>query len=430
MLKIKSVDKRSAGKRLGVKKGWSVVGFNGQTAQDILDYEFFDSQECFSVSFDTPSGQRIIDVQKDADESLGFEFEESCYLSEPRPCRNNCIFCFVAQLPKGMRRTLYIKDDDWRLSFASGTYVTLTNLKDGELERIIEKKFSPIYVSVHATDDEVRRLMLGNPAAAPIMPLLKALAEGGIVMHTQIVVCAGYNDGEILKRTLDDLYSLFPNVASVAIVPVGLTSHRSSLTPLKNLNPSQAGEVIRISDAFNGKVSRQFAFCSDEMYLRAEMPIPPYEFYGDFDQIENGVGLIAKFRREFEECLELALKARKGGFTVVTGVDSEQFMRELTENAKSKFPSLDVEVVAISNKFFGETVTVSGLLTGGDIADVLKKRVNKKTVLLPRTALREFESVFLDGMTLKELEKKLKRKIKTAGDGYEFAGILLDGEFV
>lgn len=430
MLKIKSVDKRSAGKRLGVKKGWSVVGFNGQTAQDILDYEFFDSQEYFSVSFDTPSGQMTFDVQKDADESLGFEFEECCYLSEPRPCRNNCIFCFVSQLPKGMRRTLYVKDDDWRLSFASGTYVTLTNLKDGELDRIIEKKFSPIYVSVHATDDEVRRLMLGNPSAAPIMPLLKALAEGGIVMHTQIVVCAGYNDGEILKRTLDDLYTLYPNVASVAIVPVGLTSHRSSLTPLEILNPSQAGGVIHTADAFNDKISRQFAFCSDEMYLRAEMPIPPYEFYGDFDQIENGVGLIAKLRHEFEECLELALKARKGGFTLVTGVDAEQFMRELTEKAKSKFPSLDVEVVAISNKFFGETVTVSGLLTGGDIADALSKRVNKKTVLLPRTALREFESVFLDGMTLKELEKKLKRKIKTAGDGYELAGILLDGEFV
>ena len=429
MLKIKRVDKRSAGKRLGAKKGWSLAAFDGREVVDILDYEYYDSQESFSVDFETPEGRKRFEVDKSADESMGFEFEEDCYLSKPRPCRNNCIFCFVAQLPKGMRRTLYVKDDDWRLSFVSGTYVTLTNLAEGELERIKEKKFSPIYVSVHATDDDVRRVMLGNPSAPSIMPMLETLAEGGIVMHTQIVVCAGYNDGEVLKRTLKELYSLYPMVASVAIVPVGLTSHRQTLTPLSPLSPTEAGAVIDISEGFNSEVSRCFALCSDEMYLRAERALPPYEFYGDFDQIENGVGLMAKFRREFEEGLELASKVRKGSFTVVSGVDAAPFMRRLIDSAAAKFPSLDAEVVALKNRFFGETVTVSGLLTGGDIADALENRDNKKTVLLPRNSLKEFESVFLDGMTVKELKKRLNRKIRTAGDGYELAKILFDGDF-
>lgn len=430
MLKIKRVESHSIGKKLGVKKGWSIVEFNGKKAEDILDYEYYDSQEKFSVTFDTPFGLKIVEVQKEFDESLGFEFEEDCYLSVPRPCKNNCIFCFVAQLPKGMRKTLYIKDDDWRLSFASGTYVTLTNLKENELERIIEKKFSPIYVSVHATDEDVRRQMLGNKSAPFIMPILKALSDGGIVMHTQIVLCAGCNDGDVLRCTLEDLYSFYPQVASVAIVPVGLTTHRKGLTPLEILTPAQATDVINIAETFNLKIGNQFAFCSDEMYLRAKKPLPPYEFYGDFEQIENGVGLIAKFNQEFRDGLEIATKAKKGSFTLVTGVDAAELMRNLINDAKIKFPNIDVEVVPVVNNFFGETITVAGLLTGRDIANTLLQRENKKYVLLPRTTLREFEKVFLDGMTVKELEKKLKRKIKTVEDGYELAEILFDGDFV
>lgn len=328
-----------------------------------------------------------------------------------------------------MRRTLYVKDDDWRLSFVSGTYVTLTNLAEGELERIKEKKFSPIYVSVHATDDDVRRVMLGNPSAPSIMPMLETLAEGGIVMHTQIVVCAGYNDGEVLKRTLKELYSLYPMVASVAIVPVGLTSHRQTLTPLSPLSPTEAGAVIDISEGFNSEVSRCFALCSDEMYLRAERALPPYEFYGDFDQIENGVGLMAKFRREFEEGLELASKVRKGSFTVVSGVDAAPFMRRLIDSAADKFPSLDAEVVALKNRFSEKPSQYRDFLREETLPTLSKTATIKKTVLLPRTSLKEFESVFLDGMTVKELKKRLNRKIRTAGDGYELAKILFDGDF-
>ena len=408
MFKVLSAD----GKSVGIKKGDVILSFDGKAPADILDYEFYDGCESFTV--ETQRG--MIEVSKRDYETLGLTFDEETYLKSAA-CRNKCVFCFVDQLPKGMRSSLYFKDDDWRLSFVSGNYVTFTNLTESDIERICEKKFSPLYVSVHTTDDGLRRKMLQNSAAAAIMPLLKRFADCGIQLHAQIVLCPGINDGEVLQKTLEDLQ----NLNSVAVVPVGLTQHREKLTYIEPVSREKAMEVIEITERFD------FAYCSDEFYLKAELPLPPFEYYGNFSQIENGVGLLAKFEREFNDALQFAKKARKGGFTVVTGVDAANFIERLVSSAKQQFPQITCNVLAVKNEFFGESVTVAGLVTAQDIVAQAKGKT-LKTVLLPQTMLRQGETVFLDGTTVKELGKALRCKIKVIHvDGGEFAAALLKG---
>lgn len=432
MLKILQLDKNSIAQKIGLKKDDIIVAFDGKKAQDMLDVAYYDNQSEFSVTVVRGEKEITFDVSKDGYQPMGWDFYDQCYI-EPRWCANKCVFCFVDQLPKGQRPTLYVKDDDWRLSFVSGNYVTLTNTTDAEIARIIDKKFSPLYVSVHATDDNVRKMLLGNPKARPIMPLLKTLADGGITMHTQVVMCPDLNDGKVLEQTLKDLYSLYPAVKNLSIVPVGLTKHRACLHDLKQVSEQVAKDTIALVEAFDKKCfdehGEHFAYCSDEMYLYANIDVPNADFYGDFDQLENGVGLIADTRYQFDLAFADSVEAQKGSFTIVTGVSATPIMKELVAKAKQKHPKLNANVVTVVNKFFGESVTVAGLVVGQDIVETLKNTQNVgDTLLLPRVMLREIEDVFLDGMTLDELKKITNKNIQVVSDGYELCQALLECE--
>ena len=430
MIKICKVEKNSIAKRIGLKVDDEIVSFNDEPCQDMLDVAYFDSQSSFTVSVKRGGQNLTFSVKKDANFGMGWDFYDECYI-EPRWCANKCLFCFVDQLPKGQRKTLYVKDDDWRLSFVSGNFVTLTNLTDGELARIKDKKFSPLYVSVHATDDSVRKTLLGNDKARPILPLMRELASSGITMYTQVVMCPDYNDGKVLQQTMEDLFSMYPAVQNLAVVPVGLTKHRERLCPLREVNKDVANRAIDMVEAFDAKcfasTGAHFAYCSDEMYVIAQREIPSYDYYGDFEQIENGVGLVADMRYQFDLALRDATAAKKQSFTIVTGVAATPFVQQVIDKAKALFPELRANVVTVVNKFFGETVTVAGLVVGRDIVDTLRGRDDIGDVLLlPRVMLRETEDVFLDGMTLDELKRAVGKKIMITSDGYEFCQAMLE----
>ncbi len=430
MLKISSLDKNSIAVKAGLRPDDVIVQFNGESAKDMLDVAYFDSQSDFSVTVERDGSTLTFDVHKSDNDPMGWDFYDESYI-EPRWCANKCIFCFVDQLPKGQRSTLYVKDDDWRLSFVSGNFVTLTNLSDADLTRIKDKKFSPLYISVHATDDDVRCKLLGNPKARPILPLLKELADSGITMYTQVVMCPHYNDGEILSKTMSDLFSLYPAIQNVAVVPVGLTKYRCGLQELQPVSKQQASATVDAVEFFDAQcfaqTGRHFAYCSDEMYIYAQRELPSYGYYGDFEQLENGVGLVADMRYQFDLALRDATAPKKGSFTVVTGVAATPFVEQVLDKARHLFPQLNVNVVTVVNKFFGETVTVAGLVVGRDIVDTLKNRTDiGDTLLLPRVMLRETEDVFLDGMTLEELKKQVGKKIIVTADGYEFCQAILE----
>lgn len=429
-LKISKIDRYSVARKVGLKKDDVITKFNGEKALDMLDVAYFDSQSNFSVSVLRDGSELTFVVKKDVNEPMGWDFYDECYI-EPRWCANKCVFCFVDQLPKGQRETLYVKDDDWRLSFVSGNFVTLTNISDAEIDRILAKKFSPLYVSVHATNDELRRKLLGNKTARPILPLLKKFAEGGITLYTQVVMCPHLNDGDELKKTLTDLYTLYPAVHNVAIVPVGLTKFRCSLAKLDPVSEQIANETIDFVESFDKKCYDEhgvhFAYCSDEMYVYAKRDVPSYEYYGDFEQLENGVGLVADTRYQFNLAFQDAVAAKTNHFTLITGVSATPFIEQLVNAAKAKFPSLNANIVTVVNKFFGETVTVAGLVVGGDIVSTLDGRNDiGDTLVLPKVMLREIEDVFLDGMTLDELKRITGKKVVVVSDGYELCQALLD----
>lgn len=432
MLKISHIDKKSIASNIGLKKDDVIVAFNGEVACDMLDVAYFDSQSDFTIELCRGQKNITLAVNKDPNEPIGWDFYDECYI-EPRWCANKCVFCFVDQLPKGQRKTLYVKDDDWRLSFVSGNFVTFTNITDKEIARIKDKKFSPLYVSVHATDDDVRRKLLGNPKARPIVPLLKEFADSGITLYTQVVMCPELNDKQILLKTMQDLFALYPAVQNLAVVPVGLTKHRVGLHDLQLVSEQLACETIDMVEQFDAecyaKTGAHFVYCADEMYVYAKRDVPSYEYYGDFEQLENGVGLVADMRYQFDLALRDATAARKGSFTVVTGVAATPFVQQVIDRAKSKFPELRANVITVVNKFFGETVTVAGLVVGQDIASTLEGRDDVgDTLLLPRVMLRETEDIFLDGMSLDELRKITGKTIEITADGYEFCQALLECE--
>ena len=433
MLKILFVEPYSVGAEIGLEQGDAITHFNNEPVVDILDYEYFEGQECFSVTILAKTGESVVvDIEKDVDETLGLVFEDKHYLT-PRACRNKCIFCFVDQLPKGMRKSLYFKDDDWRMSFAAGSYVTFTNLSEDEKQRICDKKFSPLYVSVHATDDVVRRNMLQNQTAAEILPLMQKFGKSGVTMHTQIVLCPDVNDKDVLQKSLEDLYALYPMVQTLSVVPVGLTKYRNGLKDLKMVDEKIANEVLDMVESFAKKCYEQsgthFVYCSDEFYVTAQRKIPSYEYYENFAQIENGVGMLAKFKREFDEGTEVFSRAKNKKFTIATGDSAFEFISSLVDELKDKF-DVKADVVMIKNKFFGESVTVSGLLTAPDILYTLESQNVGDVLLLPRSLLRETEDVFLDGMTLDEFKIKVGKEVQIVeNDGFDFCAHLLEGDF-
>ena len=388
--------------------GERLISINGHEIQDVLDYRFYAYDSRLHLVLEDAGGRRrTVKVKKPEGMDLGLDFEE--YLMDnPRGCRNKCAFCFIDQLPKGMRSTLYFKDDDARLSFLTGSYITLTNLSEREIQRICDLRISPINISVHTTNPELRVKLMGNRNAGNILERLGKLAEAQVTMDCQIVCCPGYNDREELSRSMRDLAELYPAVNSVSIVPVGLTKFREGLFPLEPFDRERAGETIDRVEAFAEACYAQrgshIFYCSDELYLKAGRELPPDEYYEDYSQLENGVGLIRLLETEFAIALEdMEPDAGSGApFSVATGVSAAPLINKLLLTAQDKCANIMGKVYAIENDFFGHTIDVAGLITGGDLTRQLKGRELGERVLIPEKMLRQGEGVFLDDMTLEE----------------------------
>lgn len=427
MLKIEQVEPGSLGAELGLKRGDSILKFEGYPAKDLLDYLYYNEQEVFTMTVQTQEGEVVdFEVEKEVEEDLGLTFSEGELT--PLTCRNKCIFCFVDQLPKNLRPTLYVKDDDYRLSFISGNYVTLTNLSREDEERIVRYHISPLYLSVHAWDPELRCRMLSNRFAGRMGEQIKRFAEHGILMHAQIVLCPDWNDGQVLEDTLEQLYRFYPQVATVAVVPVGLTGHREGLLSLRGVDSAKAKEVLTQCEAFNlsHPAEREpFALCSDEFYCLAGQEPPSAAWYGPMSQIENGVGLLSLFEQEFTEALE-EYRGRRSErhIAVPTGVSAYPFMKKWVSRLTEAVPGLKIDLFPVVNRFFGPSVTVTGLLTGRDVAE---QCISQAPVMaIPDCMLREFQEVFLDDMSVQELEKKLDKRILVhGGGGGDFVNCLL-----
>ncbi len=406
----------SAAWRKKIVAGDVLLSINGNPIADVLDYRFHITEPRLTLVLDTPKGNRTVRIRKKEYEDIGLEFE-TYLMDKQQTCRNGCIFCFIDQMPKGMRESLYFKDDDSRLSFLFGNYITLTNLSQHEIERILEMHISPINISVHTTNPELRCKMMNNRFAGETLQLMNRFAKAGIHMECQLVLCPEWNDGEELERSIHDLAALAPAVQSVAVVPVGLTKHREGLTPLRPFTAKEAAKVIdtveRFGDCMLAATGDRVVYAADEWYLLADRPIPDEEFYGEMPQLENGVGLIALLRSQFTQALENTTQdTAKGTETLLlTGVAAAPLIGDLLTLAKDKFPQINARVQAVKNDFLGETITVAGLVTGTDIL----KQVQPNTVpriLVPDVMLRHEGDRFLDDVTPRDLEEKLGASVE------------------
>ena len=422
--KICQVERGSPAHRAKIKPGEELVSINGHTIADVLDYKFY----AYDPVLDIRLGDRSVRVRKQEGEDLGLVFE-SYLMDKAKRCANKCIFCFIDQLPCGMRDTLYFKDDDARMSFLMGNYISLTNLSDEDIDRMIKMRISPINVSVHATDPDVRVKMLANPRAGECMNILRRFAQANITLNCQIVACPGVNDGEVLRKSLEDLTDLAPAVGSISVVPVGLTRHRDGLFPLKPVDKRCAGDIIDIvDDVASGcleKHGSRIVFCGDEMYIKAGRAIPGTEYYEDYPQLENGVGLLALMEEEFSFALEDVTGDEViAPFTVATGVSAAPFITKLIDDLAKKCNNVfKWQVVPVPNKFFGETIDVAGLVTGGDLIRELSGRDLGERVFIPEVMLRHGTHMFLDDVSLEEAQQKLGVPIiPLMNDG----GVLLD----
>ena len=413
LTKIKSVDAHSPAQRAGVRPGETLTHINGRPIVDVLDYKFFAYDPRLELTLVGEDGRsRTLRVRKAEGEELGLNFE-TYLMDKARSCANRCIFCFVDQMPPGMRETLYFKDDDARLSFLMGNYITLTNLSEREIARIAELRISPINISVHATDPALREAMLKHRRAGECLAIMERFAAAGITMNCQIVACPGVNDGPALDRTLRELGALHPAVGSVAVVPVGVTRFREGLYRIDPYTPAQAAAVLDQVEAFAAsflkKHSTHLAWCSDEFYLLAGRPLPEKGYYEDMAQLENGVGMLRLLAVELHGAtLGAPENIPVEPFSIATGVAAAPFLREIIDRAAAKcHTKLTYQMYPIVNHFFGETITVAGLLTGQDLLAQLKGRDLGTRVLLPQNTLRHGETVFLDDMTLEELSQGL-----------------------
>ncbi len=408
--KIKSID-RTSPLRHRAEPGDTLLSINGNRIVDVLDYKYFAYDRELSLRLRRPDGTEYeLQVHKPEGGDLGLDFE-SYLMDTPRSCANACVFCFIDQLPPGMRPTMYFKDDDARLSFLLGNYITLTNLSKREIERIIALHISPINVSVHTTNPELRCRMLRNRRAGETIGVMRRFAESGIVMNCQIVCCPGWNDGEELQRTMEDLAAMYPGVHSVSIVPLGVTKFREGLEPLTPFTPEHAGETIDLVTAFGDicveKYGTRIFWCGDEMYLSAGRELPPDEFYEEHTQLENGVGMLRLMETEFRSALRLSDAPDGVPFSIATGTAAAPFFEGLLRLAKEKYPQLDGRVYAIENDFFGHTITVAGLVTGQDLVGQLKGKELGKRLFVSQNMLRRQEMDFLDDMTLEQAVQAL-----------------------
>lgn len=423
---IKSVEEGSIAWEMGIEPGDRLLQINGSIIEDVFDYHYYTNDEELLILIQKENGEEWeLEIEKDYDEDLGIEFEQGL-MDEYRSCRNKCMFCFIDQMPKGMRDTLYFKDDDSRLSFLQGNYITLTNMSDHDIQRIVDYHLEPINVSIHTTNPELRCKMLHNRFAGDALKKIQILYDGGITMNGQIVLCKGINDGEELERSIRDMTKWLPNLQSVSVVPVGLTKFRDGLYPLEPFTKEDAKEVLGIIHKWQKKIYEEygihFIHAGDEWYLLAEEELPEEERYDGYLQLENGVGMLRLLLNEFEEAYEpLAGDGREIHLSMATGKLAYPYLKEMLERLKAKYPNLNVNLFEIRNDFFGERITVAGLITGQDLIAQLKGQDLGDALLLPCSMLRSGEDVFLDDVTVTELSDALQVPIdivKSSGQDF------------
>ncbi len=387
--------------RAGLKPGDMLIAVNGYKLRDAIDLMFYKGDDAIDFIYERDGARQDLHIPAPEDEDLGITIRPF----KVKTCKNNCIFCFVKQLPKGLRKSLYLKDEDYRLSFLHGNYMTLSNLDKKERTRIVEQHLSPLYLSVHTTNTELRNRMLGTPKGCDILKELEFFASHKIRMHAQIVLCPGYNDGKELHNTIRDLYRFFPYVTSIAVVPVGLTAHRRQ--PLTAVGADDAVKAIQTVSAFQKRFMKKHGdpvvFCSDEMFIKADMAFPPLREYGTLPQIENGVGMVPLFLSQAKKIKIPKDQKAAGSFVTITGQSFYPFLKKFVGKLKEK-EAFPIDVMPVDNNFFGTSVTVTGLLTGRDIIRTLHDNMDDyDTLLVPDTALKEDEDIFLDDVTLRDV---------------------------
>ncbi len=413
---IRSVSPGSIAQEMEIEPGDVLLTINGQSPEDVFDYRYLINDEMLLVLIRKANGEEWeLEIEKEYTEDLGLEFENGL-MDDYHSCRNKCIFCFIDQLPKGMRDTLYFKDDDSRLSFLQGNYLTLTNMNDHDLDRIIHYRLSPINISFQATNPDLRCRMLNNRFAGDILDKVKKLKEAGILMNGQIVLCKGVNDGEELARSVRDLERFFPELQSVSVVPVGLTRYREGLYPLEPFTKEDAEKVLQTihgwQETFLKKYGMHFIHGGDEWYILAKEPFPEADAYDGYLQLENGVGMVRLLEEEVKEALAaLPGDARSRSVTIATGVLAAPFLQEHAKKIQKKYPNVKIQVLTVYNRFFGEQITVAGLITGQDLISQLKGAELGDRLLLTTHMLKSGEPVFLDDVTVEEAEKTLQIKI-------------------
>lgn len=421
MVKITGVIPNSSADKHGILEGDVLISIDDKEINDVLDYRFYLSERSISLLLSRNGELYSVKIKKREYDDIGLEFETPL-MDKKHSCENKCIFCFIDQLPRGMRDSLYFKDDDSRLSFLHGNYITMTNMNDYDVERIIEMHISPVNVSIHTTNPELRCKMMKNRFAGEKLKYLKKIADAGLTIRGQIVLCKGINDGEELLRTMKDLAELYPQLDSVSIVTAGLTGYRDGLYPLESYTPEECRSLIKMVDDFSNSVSDKIPtrlfYCSDEIYVKGNVELPPYEYWGEFSQIENGVGMLSAFEREFDVMLNTLSeeeKQVKRKVSLATGEAAYDFISNLCRRLMSECPGLEMNLYCIKNEFFGGEITVSGLLTGVDIEKQLKGKDLGEALLLPSNVLRADGDLFLCGMTPKELSENLNVEVLFSG---------------
>ena len=429
---VSAVAPGSIAEELEIEPGDVLVSVNGQEPEDVFDYRYLMNEEEVLVVIRKPDGEEWeLEIEKEYEDDLGMEFENGL-MDDYRSCRNKCMFCFIDQLPKGMRDTLYFKDDDSRLSFLQGNYLTLTNMNEHDLEKIIYYKLSPINISFQATNPELRCKMLHNRFAGDIMDKVQRLKAAGIVMNGQIVLCRGVNDGEELDRSIRDLVTLMPELQSVSVVPVGLTRYRDGLYPLEPFTKEDACRVLDLIHSWQEKLVKKygthFIHAGDEWYILAERSMPEETTYDGYLQLENGVGMVRLLKEEVDACLaDLPGDDRKRKVTIATGELAAPYLREHVIAIRKKYPGVEAQVITVKNEFFGGKITVAGLLTGQDLVNQLKGKDLGEKLLLTTNMLKSDEPIFLDDMTVEQLQIALQIKVSIVeSSGNDFVNCILN----
>ena len=429
---VKSVEPGSIAEEMGIEAGDKLISINDNTIEDVFDYHYYVNDEEIVLLFEKANGEEWeLEIEKDYEEDLGIVFEQGL-MDEYRSCRNKCMFCFIDQMPKGMRETLYFKDDDSRLSFLQGNYITLTNMSDHDVDRIVKYHLEPINISFHTTNPELRCKMLHNRFAGEALKKVDKFYEGSIQMNGQIVLCKGINDGDELERSIRDMSKYLPHLQSVSVVPVGLTKYRDGLYPLESFSKEDAEKVIdtieKWQKIFYEEYGLHFIHAGDEWYIMAEREMPEEERYDGYLQLENGVGMLRLLLNEFEEAYaEVEGDDRQMEVSMATGFLAYPYLKKMIKKLQEKFPNVTVHLYPIRNDFFGEKITVAGLITGQDLIAQLKEQQLGERLLLPCNMLRSGEEVFLDDVTLSELKESLQIQVDIVkSSGWDFIEAIIN----